>query len=29
MIESTQKQGENEDLETCEIVLLNFVTFGL
>ena len=28
MIESTTKQGENEDLETCKIVLLNFLTFG-
>ena len=29
MIESTTKQGENEDLETCKIFFLNFLTFGL
>ena len=29
MMESTKKQGENEDLERCEIFFLNFLIFGL
>ena len=27
--EGTKKQGKNEDLETCKIFFLNFLTFGL
>ena len=29
MMESTKKQGENEDLKTCKMFFSNFLIFGL